>query len=350
MRRSLFTALGTLLAMVCASPAGRAQQVSPEILAEALKRYPAADTNHDGVLSVEEGLAYLKKMRADRAAADATKGLAPTIENATYGPHERNKMDVWKAKSDKPTPLVVMIHGGGFVGGDKASWRSNALVKQLLDKGISCAAINYPFRDQAPIQDILHDAARAVQFLRSKSSEWNIDKSRIAATGGSAGAGTSLWLATRDDLADPKSEDPVLRESSRVSACVLNATQATYDITRWESFLGKADPTWARPEEGAAFYGFKNPEDLNLPAAKEVLRECDMLAWISKDDGPIYCTVSKEDGPIQTRGQWLHSPKHAEAIRRQCESVGIPCTVSSDSGRASTLTFLLKNLGVAEAE
>ena len=45
----------------------------------------------------------------------------PDVENAKYGPHERNVLDLWKAKSDTPTPLVVFIHGGGFRGGDKAN-------------------------------------------------------------------------------------------------------------------------------------------------------------------------------------------------------------------------------------
>lgn len=324
--------------------------VTPEFLAEALKRYPDADTNHDGVLTLEEGQAYLQKMRAAKAAVTESKGLAPTMADIAYGPHERNKVDFWKAKSDKPTPLVIFIHGGGFVGGDKSSWRSHPLLEQLLDKGVSCAAINYRFREQAPIQEILHDAARAVQFLRSKAGEWNIDKNHIAAMGGSAGAGTSLWLTTRDDLADPASANPVLRESSRVRACVINSTQATYDITRWESFLGKADPSWGRPEEGAAFYGFKSMDQLQTPAGKAALKECDMLSWISKDDGPVYCTVNRDDGPIQNKGQWLHHPRHAEEVRKQCESVGVACTVVRDAPRNGTLNFLLKNLDLAEAE
>jgi acetyl esterase/lipase len=349
MRTAAVSAICLAFTFACAAPS-RGQQVSPEFLAEALKRYPAADANRDGTLTLAEGMAYLQKVRAQKAASAEKDGLAPTLANVAYGPHERNKVDFWKAKSDKPTPLVVLIHGGGFVGGDKATWRGNSIIKQLLDKGISCAAINYRFRDQAPIQDILHDAARAVQFIRSKSGEWNIDKTNIAAMGGSAGAGTSLWLTTRDDLADPTNSDPVLRESSRVRACVLNATQATYDITRWESFLGKPNAAWVSREEGAAFYGLKSVAELDQPTTKPILKECDMLSWISKDDGPVLCNTSKDDGPIVSKGQWLHSPKHAEAILKQCESVGITCTVARDGSREVSLDFLLKNLAVTGAE
>lgn len=285
-----------------------------ERLREGLRQFPQADTNKDGILTLEEGRAFLAK---NRKAADKPEkpGFAPTSADVAYGPHERNKLDFWKAPSDKPAPVVVFIHGGGFRAGDKSTWRANALLPQLLEKGVSCAAINYRFRDSAPIQDILRDAARAIQFIRSRAGEWNLDKRRIAAHGGSAGAGTSLWLATRDDLAEPTSQDLVLRESSRICGCVLNATQATYDLTRWESFLGPANPEWTSGENaGPLFYGLRTMADLNTGDGKRILAECDMLGWISRDDSPILCTVSQPDGPPQNRGHWLHHPKHAQEI------------------------------------
>src|ERR1044072_6790151 len=77
---------------------------------------------------------------------------APTMENAKYGPHERNVLDFWKAASDTPTPLIVFIHGGGFVNGDKSGIRKDPIIRQALDRGISFAAINYRYRSSAPIQ------------------------------------------------------------------------------------------------------------------------------------------------------------------------------------------------------
>src|SRR5215216_4390069 len=67
---------------------------------------------------------------------------APDLVNEHYGPHARHVLDLWKAKSDKPAPLVVYIHGGGFRAGSKESINS-ALLTGLLDKGISVMAINY---------------------------------------------------------------------------------------------------------------------------------------------------------------------------------------------------------------
>ena len=68
-----------------------------------------------------------------------------------------------------------------------------------------------------------------LQFVRSKAADWNLDKTRIAAMGVSAGACTSMWLAYHDDLADPKSDDPVARESTRVCAAVSVSGQTSID-------------------------------------------------------------------------------------------------------------------------
>ena len=117
---------------------------------------------------------------------------ADTHVNVKYGPHDRNVMDVWLAQSDEPTPVLVSIHGGGFRHGDKSV--SKSVLRECLASGISVVAITYRFSDKAIAPAQFFDSARAIQFIRHKSKEWNLDPSRIAATGGSAGAGISLWL------------------------------------------------------------------------------------------------------------------------------------------------------------
>src|SRR5207247_1560778 len=107
----------------------------------------------------------------------------------------------------------------------------------------SVVSINYRFVSEAaaagikpPVQWPLHDAARALQFVRSKADEWNLDKSRIAASGSSAGACSALWLAFHDDLADPKSSDPTGRESTRLFCAAVVRAQTSLDpkqMTKW---------------------------------------------------------------------------------------------------------------------
>ncbi len=146
----------------------------------------------------------------------------PDFPNIRYGPHERNVLDLWKAKPQSgkvgPPPVVVFFHGGGFRLGDKSSvpgW----LVVKCLDAGISVASANYRLSDTAAFPAPMLDGARAIQYLRFHAKELGIDPRRIAASGSSAGAGIALWIGLHDDLADPRSPDPIARQSTRV-ACL----------------------------------------------------------------------------------------------------------------------------------
>ena len=161
-----------------------------------------------------------KPKRVKKAPAYADSVPKPTLSGVRYGAHDRHILDFWKAPSEKPTPLVLVIHGGGWLSGSKERLDRFVDTEALLKSGISVVAINYRLMKHSkgitpPVKAPLYDAARALQFVRSKAAEWNIDKTRIAAAGESAGACSSLWLAYHDDLADSASDDPVARESTR---------------------------------------------------------------------------------------------------------------------------------------
>jgi acetyl esterase/lipase len=340
---------------------GQAQEPHEETLKKLLERYPAADANKDGKLSVEEARAYRAKLTGKGAAdADTQKAtqaakkakrasgpeLSPDRADVSYGSHPNNKLDLWLAKSDRPTPLVVFIHGGGFVGGDKSS-ASAAAIKLCRDAGVSFASINYRFRTEAAINTVLRDSARAIQFLRYKAGEYNFDKSRVATFGGSAGAGTSLWLAFHEDLADPKSEDPVLRESTRLVAAASSAGQATYDILRWRDVLGSDEAMRFYPEDTwPAFYGLTTLDEVRGPRGKELRADVDMLGLITADDPPVWLGASDRHDALENKGDTNHSPKHSEALKKRCDEIGVPCVLKIGNkpgdGEQTPVEFLLK--------
>ena len=346
-----------LIAVLGAPGLIRPQEITShnhERLRKGLQQFPEADTDKDGILTLSEGLAFLGKMKARGTEGEGYKDAPPpTLRDVSYGPHERNAMDFWRAKSAAPAPLVFFIHGGGFTSGDKSK-ASGKLIQQCLDAGAAFASINYRFRVHAPIQDILRDCARAVQFARSKAAEWNVDKARVASFGGSAGAGTSLWLAFHDDLADPASPDPVLRESTRLVCAGANATQCSYDALEWEKIFDAettkrfADPLWP------ALYGFKSEAEARTPAGMRIMDDCDMCALISKDDPPVFLSTGLKGGPVADRGAYLHHPKHAERVRQSCIAAGVPVVadlpgldIKPEAGQPSTLAdFLFKHLQV----
>ncbi len=358
-------ALTTLLTVGCVSFApseSRAQTANPSeaMLATWLKRFPAADTNKDGKLTAEEAKAFYGKVAAQRNKTTQSKGytIAPDLKNEKYGPAERNVLDFWYGKDrSAPAPLIVYIHGGGFVGGDKSNASADS-IKKSLQGGAAFMSINYRFRDQAPIQDILRDAARAIQYVRANAEKFNIDPKRIASFGASAGAGTSLWLAAHDDLADPKASDPVLRQSSRLAAAASLNGQATYDLKEWDREVYPFKPEWrASPNEGAQFYHFASEADYDTAAGKKIMADCSMLSLLTSDDPPIYLSCSQPDGEPTNRGHLLHHPKHAKIVEERCKSLGISVAayytgLTSSSSSSSSLKkeeenpvdFLLRNL------
>lgn len=164
---------------------------------------------------------------------------APTLENVPYGKDPQQVLDFYQAKSAKPTPLMFYIHGGGWQTGDKGKVD---FLGQCLSSGISVVSINYRLLGTVgpeispPVKACFDDTARALQFVRSKATEWKLDKTRVAAVGGSAGGYNSLWLAFHDDMADPKSADPIARESTRITCAFTFVPQTTLDpkqATEW---------------------------------------------------------------------------------------------------------------------
>lgn len=166
--------------------------------------------------------------------------LKPT-EKAKYGPHEQQYLYFWKAESKKPTPIVVWIHGGGFKRGDGTNMYFCQNYPQYLEQGVSFASIQYRFKKHAGIPEIMKDGARAIQFIRSKQKEWNIDPRRVGVAGYSAGAIISQWVAFHRDVGDRRSRDPIGRYSSRVQAVALRGTpNGSEHLAR--SYASKDDP------------------------------------------------------------------------------------------------------------
>ncbi len=237
----------------------------------------------------------------------------------------------------------LYIHGGGFQAGDKSTLSADLLGK-CLEAGISVAAINYRFSQHAPFPGPMLDGGRAVQFIRSKAGDWNIDRTRIGATGGSAGAGISLWLAFKDDLADPKSDDPVARESTRLSCAAVLGAQPSYD-PRWikEKIGGKAHEHAAL----APFYGLKVSE-LDTPKAHKLYEEASPINFVSKDDPPVFLSYNEPKGPLPADakpGQGIHHPNFGVALKEKLDPLKVECVLlRSDDFKGKSGANLVKDM------
>lgn len=278
----------------------------------------------------------------------------PTLSNISYGKHERHILDFWKAEANSPTPLVFVVHGGGWKGGEKERLHRFANVQQLLDAGISVVAINYRLMRHIDVEEIIppvkapmYDAGRALQFVRSKADEWNIDKERIGAAGGSAGACTSLWLAYHDDLAIPESKDPIARESTRLWSAAVMGPQTTLDPQQMKEWIPNS-------KYGGHAFGKKNFDQF-LAERESIMpwiAEYSPYALTSTDDPPVYLSYNAPPALGQNQKDPTHSANFGVKLQERCNQVGIGCELKYPNApyvkHASPTDYLITSLKGAD--
>jgi acetyl esterase/lipase len=259
-----------------------------------------------------------------------------------------------------PTPVVLLIHGGGWTGGDKATYGAN-MIDPFLKEGISVAALNYRFIAQAmeqgvepPVKACLHDAARALQTIRSKAKEWNVDPKRVGSTGGSAGACTSLWLALHNDIADPKSNDPIARESSRLTCAAVTGAQTSLDPKQLREWIPNS--IYGGHAFGFAAKGRSRADefDLLIENRDKVLawiKEYSPIELVSSDDPPIYMEYPRQATPPavgQKETDPTHSAMYGVKLAEKLQSAGVEVVLSypghEDQKYGSMVNFLIAKL------
>lgn len=129
------------------------------------------------------------------------------------------------ATASSRQPLLVLIHGGGFIAGDKSDFYPE--LASYARAGFVVATINYrltpgngtsdTIRTMA-VQHAAEDAANAIRFLRRNAAQYGIDPTRVATIGSSAGGGTSLVLGIQPD--DPRLLSDAPGVSARVDGVV----------------------------------------------------------------------------------------------------------------------------------
>ena len=277
---------------------------------------------------------------------------SPTFQEVKYGPYLRNVLDVYQPESENPTPVLIYFHGGGFVGGDKSKVKKD-LLSQCLDAKIAVVSGNYRLilgQEAAPFPAPMLDGARAIQFVRSKAKEWNLDPERMALAGGSAGGCMSVWLAVHDDLADPKAEDPVARISTRVSCVIGYGAQTSLDPEEiFEKIGGKPS---IHPSL-LPFYGAHSREELNSPEKKALIEEATALHHVGPGDPPMQLryggTLSSaplsEDASI---GRSIHHPMFGKLLKEAYAPFGLSCELVCDDvpEKRSEIAFLKACFGM----
>lgn len=273
---------------------------------------------------------------------------AKFAKDIAYDSKERTQFDIWLPTSNTPTGLVIYVHGGGFTSGDKdfvyavqsgGAWDFPTDIRFLLQNNIAFATIRYtllkPTGETEGVKKPMADVRRALQYIRSRASDFNIDKNKIILAGNSAGAGTSLWIAFNNDFANVQSSDPVLRQSSRVKGVVARETQASYNIEdRWvNNVFIDYNLTWTQilaNETGniQKIYGVSSTTQYESSAIDAYRTEVDMLALLSADDPEIWINNTLRDvvNPYSTPVNpdiSSHHAFHARELKKKADAVGV---------------------------
>ena len=216
-RRSWTLALASLL-LFAVTACGEALTSADTSIVES---EPATSVPGDAVATTSSSTTVASSSAAKNDAADDSSGTVGAVfaeatfdvtvtEDVVYA--QGLTHDEWDSDDAEPTdllldvyepvrsddvvmPALVVIHGGGWQGGTKERLSGFVDTNALLKAGISVVAINYRLISHAleekvtpPVKAPLHDAARALQFVRSKAEAWILDKEKVGAAGGTAGS------------------------------------------------------------------------------------------------------------------------------------------------------------------
>ena len=252
--------------------------------------------------------------------------VVPTKADVSYGPDPHQLLDI-HIPPNGPGPFPVILWFGGL-------WEASKHVPDLnkfFPHNVAVIGVEGRVMKDAqeakiepPISVCLLDARRALQFVRLHAKEWNLDPERIAVAGGSQGTLPALYLGCSGEHADPKSNDPVERMSTKVTCVGAYRSQPSIDPKQMQEWVPGVE--WGAPAFGMSFAESLKHRDELLP----LIAQWSPDALVNKDAAPIY--FENEWGLTQpadiTEGNYrVHSPAWGLGFQKVAQARGATCYV-----------------------
>jgi acetyl esterase/lipase len=133
------------------------------------------------------------------------------------------KMDIYLPDTTGPYPVIIVIHGGGFSGGDKNGQELNSIKEAALNRGYAVVSINYRLSSEAKFPAQINDVKAAIRYIRANADKYNINPDEIAVMGSSAGAYLAALAGTSGDVKE-------LQDSNLGYSNVSDKVQAVVDL------------------------------------------------------------------------------------------------------------------------
>jgi len=284
-------------------------KLSREELPERFREnFSRVDSNNDGGISKEEHLAIFKRGQQHAKTGTQSRAVPPEIEALRDLPYAetdnpRQKLDLYLPKvrkSDKPLPLLVFIHGGGWRGGDKSGGIGN--VARFVQSGeYAGASVGYRLTNEAQWPAQIHDCKAAIRWLKAHAKEYNLDASKIAVWGTSAGGHLVSHLGTSGDVKELEGTLGKHLDQNSSVTCVVNffGPENFLTMVRQPSTI---DRTKGKDYPEALLLG-------GLVAEKEaVAKEASPVTHVSKGDAAFFTAHGTKDPLVPfAQGEEIHA-------------------------------------------
>jgi len=278
-----------------------------ELPERARANFARIDANNDGFISKEEHTTVMNRQPAGRpekggrpmpAGVDAKPDLAYADTD-----NPRQKLDLYLPKlrkSEKPLPVIVFIHGGGWRAGDKTG--GAAQVGRFVSSGeYAGASIGYRLTGEAQWPAQIHDCKAAIRWIKAHASEYGLDATKIAVWGSSAGGHLVSMLGTSGDVKELEGTlGKNLDQNSKVT-CVANY-YGPEDLLTMVKQPSKMDRTKGSDYPEALLLGGSVPEKQALA------KEASPVTHVSAGDAPFFTAHGSKDPTVPfAQGQEIHA-------------------------------------------
>jgi acetyl esterase/lipase len=244
LRRLAAGALAVLTAGIiagCAAPAPTATPapvVAPTAAAKATAPSAPAATVAAGAAAPTQSL--LPAGRPAMGGGETAVKATPVAKDVAYAAASAaQKLDIYLPAGNGPFPVIINIHGGGFMVGDKAN---PALGDELLAAGYAVVSVNYRLAAEAKYPAQIQDIKAAVRFLRANAAKYKLDVARFAAFGQSAGGNLAATLGTSCGVAALEGAELGNADQSSCVQAVVDWFGPTDFLQMDKQFTGTACP------------------------------------------------------------------------------------------------------------
>ncbi len=219
---------------------------------------------------------------------------------------ESLKLDAWVPDGAGPFPAVILVHGGGWSGGDKSGGPRKGYMHPmhapLEQAGFAWFSINYRLAPQHRYPACIEDVETAIRWVKAHAADYKIDPKRIAISGESAGGHLVALAAVRADA------------STRLAAVV--PFYGVFDLT------AMATPGEPLRENFKKLFGRETADD----AAMKVLREASPLTYVKAGLPPFLLVHGAADATVPLA--------QSERLREKLRAAGVPCELITIPGGA----------------